>query len=121
MNCQLEVGPLSRQSDVATPIRPITGRHSLSPVSSSRWPVMRPRGRTCPRGGGSSGFACFAQVTMNGLVPAYTPVATLSVLPNSEWDNWTTSPFGWSLTAPWAPLTVTVLDAVHICWTYHPA
>jgi len=36
---QREVCPLARQGDVATPIRPITERHSLSPSSFTRCPV----------------------------------------------------------------------------------
>jgi hypothetical protein len=37
-NDQLEVGTLSRQSDVATPIQFITNRHSLAPASFARYP-----------------------------------------------------------------------------------
>jgi len=41
---QREVCPLSRQGDVATPIRPITGRHSLPPSSFTCCPVGAPCG-----------------------------------------------------------------------------
>ena len=47
MNYQLEVGLLSQRSDVATPVRPITGRHSLSPASSARRTDSGPCGHAC--------------------------------------------------------------------------
>jgi hypothetical protein len=46
---QREVCPLSRWGDVATPIRPITGRHSLSPSSFTRCPIGSPCGSLSPR------------------------------------------------------------------------
>jgi hypothetical protein len=46
---QREVSPLLRRGDVATPIRPITGRPSLSPSSFTRCPVGSPCGSLSPR------------------------------------------------------------------------
>jgi hypothetical protein len=46
-NDQLEVGPLSRQGDVAAPIHPITGRPSLSPASFARYLDSAPYGSAC--------------------------------------------------------------------------
>jgi hypothetical protein len=45
---QLEVCLLSQRSDVATPIRSITERHSLSPASFTRCPGNVPYGNACP-------------------------------------------------------------------------
>jgi hypothetical protein len=47
-----EVCPLSRRSDVETPIRPVTGRHSLFLRSHTRTSFGFPCGRlTCPKAG----------------------------------------------------------------------
>src|SRR5215813_3091706 len=49
-----EVGPLSRgviSLEGSTPVRPITGRHSLLPSSPTRHPVGPPCGGPTPRGG----------------------------------------------------------------------
>src|SRR5258706_885401 len=54
-----EVGPPSRRSDVATPIRPVTGRHWLSPAF--RCPASRQSSLRSAflRGGGMLGFTMF--------------------------------------------------------------
>jgi len=46
-NDLLEVCLLAQQSDVVTPIRPITGRHSLVPASSTCHPISGPYDRAC--------------------------------------------------------------------------
>src|SRR5213082_2052274 len=46
-NDPLEVCPFARRSDVATPIRSITERPSLSPASSARHHLGVPCGRAC--------------------------------------------------------------------------
>ena len=66
-----EVGPLARRSDVATPVRPVTGRLWLSPVfrcPASRQPSLR---SAYLRGGGMLGLPSFAQAAMDDLAPAY--------------------------------------------------
>jgi hypothetical protein len=47
INDQLEVCLLSQRSDVATPIRSITERHSLSPASLTRHLNSAPCGDAC--------------------------------------------------------------------------
>jgi len=66
MNDPLEVGSLSRWSDVATPILPITGRHSLAPASSARYPNSGVLQRRLPHRGEISGLPCSASVTRVG-------------------------------------------------------
>jgi hypothetical protein len=50
-NDLLEVCPFALWGDVATPVRSITERPSLSPASSARHPVSVPYGRACPKAG----------------------------------------------------------------------
>ncbi|MFO6129465.1 hypothetical protein, partial [Pseudomonas aeruginosa] len=59
---QVEVCPLSRgmmSPYGSTPIRPITGRHSLSPHSFTRTTNSIPYGLPAPKGS-DTGLPCFA-------------------------------------------------------------
>src|SRR5436305_15199305 len=98
-----EVSPLARQSNVATPIHPITGRHWLSPAfryPASRQPSLQsaflPRGEML-------GLPCSVQVVMNELAPASTPAVALSVCLHGVGRQPTACHFGGSLSAPLAP------------------
>jgi len=65
-----EVSPLARRSNVATPIRPVTGRHWLSPAfrcPASHQPSLR---SAFLRGGEMLGLPSFAQAAMDDLAPA---------------------------------------------------
>ena len=71
-NDPLEVCPFARRGDVATPIRSITERPSLSPASSARHPLSVPCGRACLQaGGGMSGLPCLVSNDTNELIPAF--------------------------------------------------
>ena len=67
----LEVGPLARWSDVATPIRPITGRRWLSPAF--RCPASRERSLAVglPPKRRDVGFTMFRSNSGDDLAPAY--------------------------------------------------
>ena len=67
----LEVGPLARWSDVATPIRPITGRRWLSPAFRCPASRERPLRLAFLRRGEMLGLPCFAQAVIDDLAPAY--------------------------------------------------
>ena len=75
---QLEVCLLSQRSDVATPIRSITERHSLFPASFTRYPNSVPCGSTCPEGR-DNGLTLFHLNDTNDLAPTSTPTAFVSV------------------------------------------
>ncbi len=75
---QMEVSLLSQRSDVATPIRSITERHSLFPASFTRCPNSVPCGNACPEGRGI-GLTLFRLNDTNDLVPTSTPAAFVSV------------------------------------------
>ena len=67
----LEVSPLARGSDVATPIRPITERRWLSPAF--RYPSSRQLSLRSAflREGELLGLPCFVQAVIDDLAPAY--------------------------------------------------
>jgi hypothetical protein len=72
-----EVSPLSRRvisPEGSTPIRPITGRHSLPPSSFTRRPVGNRLAAGLPRGEGD-GLTTFRGHIINGLGSACSPVA----------------------------------------------
>jgi len=73
-NDQLEVSPFARRDDIAIPIRSVTERHLLSPVSSACHPVSVPCGRACLRTERRDvGFTMLDLSDTNGLAPASTP------------------------------------------------
>ncbi|AXC13872.1 hypothetical protein ACPOL_4600 [Acidisarcina polymorpha] len=74
---RLEVCLLSQRSDIATPIRAVTERHSLSPASSTRCSISLPYGNACPEGR-SIGLTLFRLNDTNDVVPACTPAAFMS-------------------------------------------
>ena len=81
----LEVCLLSQRSDVATPIRSVTERLSLSPASSTRCPISVPCGNACPEGR-DNGLTLFRLNDTNDLVPAYTPAACICpCAPSPRW------------------------------------
>src|SRR5262249_2231860 len=65
--------PACAGGDVATPIRPITGRRSLAPSSFTRSPIASPRGSLSPAGELRAYHV--APRKPRGLGPASTPVA----------------------------------------------
>jgi hypothetical protein len=77
--------PAFAWGDVATPIRPITGRPSLAPSSSTRSPVGWPYGLPTPRGRVRAYHV--APLKPRGLGPASTPVARQLRGPSSERPN----------------------------------
>src|SRR5882762_3074268 len=96
----LEVGPLARWSDVATPVRPVTGRHWLSPpfrYPSSRQPSLR---SAFLRGGGMLGFTMFRSSSDERFSPCLLhrqssgPCACML-----KTSDLTAYRFGWSLSA----------------------
>ncbi len=79
----MEVSLLSQRSDVATPIRSITERHSLFPASFTRCPNSVPCGNACPEGRGI-GLTLFrlndtpaAFVSVCSILPVEHPAACL--------------------------------------------
>jgi len=62
---QPEVCALSGRgiSACAAPVRPVTGRHSLSPASFTRPVIGLPCGRLCHRSGGGTGLPCSVSST----------------------------------------------------------
>jgi hypothetical protein len=89
----LEVCLLSQRSDVATPIRSITERRSLSPASFTRCLNSVPRGDACPQGA-SIGLTLFRLNDTNDVVPACTPAAYLSVCSQCRMGATGCVPFG---------------------------
>jgi hypothetical protein len=69
--------------DVATPIRPLTGRPSLAPSSCTRSPVGRSCDLPTPQGEGY-GLTTLRRGNPRGLGPASTPVARHPRGPSSE-------------------------------------
>jgi len=88
--------------DVATPIRPITGRPSLSPSSSARNPIGWPCGSLSPRGGLRVYHVSYQY--QSGLGRASRPVAQHLRQGNAEAPAPGHVPFGPSLSAPYASL-----------------
>jgi hypothetical protein len=81
----LEVCLLSQRSDLATPIRSVTERLSLSPASSTRCPISVPCGNACPEGR-DNGLTLFRLNDTNDVVPAYTPAACICpCAPSPRW------------------------------------
>ncbi|WP_156460548.1 hypothetical protein [Nitrincola tibetensis] len=73
---QLEVGTVSGQGKVRTPIPAITAEHLLFPTSSTRTLNSSPYGS--PATGRRYGLTEFHTCHMNGLGSAYPPVVILS-------------------------------------------
>src|SRR5271169_4130586 len=75
--------------EIATPIRPITGRLSLFPASSARHPHSEPCGCAClgpPRR--DDGFTLLSCDDTDGLAPAsYTGSPVGSCAPSYGWSN----------------------------------
>ena len=117
-NDLLEVGPLARRSDVATPIRPITGRHWLSPASFARHPVSASLRRPASQRR-DVGFTMFRSSDMDELAPASTPAVVMSVCSKLEVEQPTACRFGWSLSASLARYFDDA-SAVHLGWACHP-
>src|SRR5262245_3900526 len=82
--------------DVATPIRPITGRRSLSPRSSTRSLIGSPRG-SLSLAGGLRAYHVAPRKRLRGLGPASTPVARHLRRASSECPVLATYLFGPSL------------------------
>src|SRR5262249_5819967 len=86
--------------NVATPIRPLTGRPWLAPSSCTRSPIGSPCGLLSPRGGLRAYHV--ALLNPGGLGPASTPVARQLRRVSSEHPSLATYRFGPGLEAPWA-------------------
>jgi hypothetical protein len=71
-----------------------------------------------PHRGGVKGLPCFVQVAPSDLAPASPPTAVLPVCAHGIGLAPGCVPFGWSLSASLAPLTMVM--AVHLCWACHP-
>ena len=98
--------------DVATPVRPVTGRPSLAPRSSTRSPVGSPYGSLALAGGLRAYHV--APPKPRGLGRASTPVARHLRRGSSEPPNRATYHFGPGLSAPLACSCVTTLAALHL-------
>jgi hypothetical protein len=80
---RLKVCLLSQLSNVATPIRTITERHSLSPDSFTLCLNSVPYGDACPEGR-DIGLTLFRLNDTNDVVPACTPAAVSPCAPRSR-------------------------------------
>jgi hypothetical protein len=99
------------RGDVATPIRPITGRPSLAPRSFTRSPIGGPYGPPTPRGGLRAYHV--ASPKPRGLGPASTPVARHPRRVSSEHPDLATHLLVGACQHLWLVL-VTALTAVHL-------
>src|SRR5271157_3945040 len=113
---QREVNPLSRgviSPEGSTLIRPITGRHSLPPSSSTRHPISNLLAEGLPREE-DDGLTTFHGCTTDGLGSASPPMARQRRQGNGEPLHLATYLFGSSLSAPLACLRSRRLSAVHL-------
>jgi hypothetical protein len=100
--------------NVATRIRSITERPSLSPLSSTRCAISLPCGWPAVAGG-VSGLPCSAYITSSGVGPACTPVIVLSVCSALKGGATDHLPFWFKPVSIFGLLYFTMSIAVHIC------
>jgi hypothetical protein len=117
----LEVCPLSRWSNVSTPIRSITERLWLAPAilcPPFQQSILR---YDLPPKGRNIGFTVFRSGNINDLAPAFTSAAWLVRVPRFKSEATGCLPFGSSLISIFGLLNLTMLAAVHLHWACHRA